>query len=175
MKYLLVFTFLLAIFSNLKMIISDIECPNISSFGDRRKSKDTLRLVQYNVEWLFIDYYSPMDCPGNGCTWKSVSDAETHMNYIADTIRALNPDIINLCEVEGCDELNILTQLLTTSNDYNVYLKKGTDTGTGQNVGLITKIDPITNLYRISNSRFNLWLYWNTFIYNSVKTLYNGV
>jgi exonuclease III len=148
MNYLLVITFLLTIFSNLKLIISDTECPNVSSFGDRRKSKDTLRLVQYNVEWLFIDYYSPMDCPGNGCTWKSVNDAETHMNYVANTIRTLNPDIINLCEVEGCDELNMLTQLLTNSNDYNVYLKKGTDTGTGQNVGLITKIDPITNLYR---------------------------
>uniref|UniRef100_A0A6C0ITU8 Endonuclease/exonuclease/phosphatase domain-containing protein n=1 Tax=viral metagenome TaxID=1070528 RepID=A0A6C0ITU8_9ZZZZ len=133
------------------MCLTDTECPNVSSFGDRRKSKNTLRLVQYNVEWLFIDYYSAMDCPGNGCTWKTLSDAEIHMNYVADTIRALNPDILNLCEVEGCDELNILKNLLNTTNTinpYNTYLKKGTDTGTGQNVGLITKIDPITNLYR---------------------------
>jgi exonuclease III len=135
---------------------SDTECPIVSSFGDRRSSKNALRLVQYNVEWLFIDYYSQMDCPGNGCTWKNSYDAETHMNYVADTIRTLNPDIINLCEVEGCDELNILTNLLNSNtntkikatNLYNTYLKKGTDSATGQNVGLITKLDPTINLYR---------------------------
>jgi len=31
---------------------------------------------------------------------------------------------------------------------YNSYLKKGTDTGTGQNVGILTRIDPLINLYR---------------------------
>jgi exonuclease III len=151
MYFSIILFIFLFIFSNSSIKCSDTECPNVVSFGDRRQSKNSLRLVQYNVEWLFIDYYSPMDCPGNGCTWKSISDAETHMNYVANIIRALNPDVINLCEVEGCDELNMLSQFINTnenSNDYNTYLKKGTDTGTGQNVGLITKVDPIVNLYR---------------------------
>ena len=127
-------------------IKSDTECPTITTFGDRRKNKNTLRLVQYNVEWLFIDYYPTMDCPGNGCTWHNVSDAETHMNYVASTISNLQPDIINFCEVEGCDELNLLKEQL--DNSYNSYLKKGTDSGTGQNVGMLTRIDPLINLYR---------------------------
>ena len=31
---------------------------------------------------------------------------------------------------------------------YNPYLKKGTDTSTGQNVGMLTRIDPLVDLYR---------------------------
>ena len=127
-------------------ILCDTECPSVTSIGDRRKDKNSLRLVQYNVEWLFIDYYSGMDCPGNGCTWHSVSDAQTHMSYVANTIKTLQPDIINFCEVEGCDELNMLKELLDST--YNPYLKKGTDTGTGQNVGMLTRLDPLVSLYR---------------------------
>lgn len=127
-------------------ILGDTECPIVSSIGDRRKDKNSLRLVQYNVEWLFIDYYAGMDCPGNGCTWHSVSDAQTHMSYVANTIKTLQPDIINFCEVEGCDELNILKEQLDST--YNQYLKKGTDTGTGQNVGMLTRVDPLVSLYR---------------------------
>ena len=142
---MLFFTFLsLSAFTS----ASDTECPIVSTIGDRRKDKNTLRLVQYNVEWLFIDYYSSMDCPGNGCTWHSVSDATTHMSYVADVINTLQPDILNLCEVEGCDELYLLKEQLISSGDYNAYLKKGTDTGTGQNVGMLTRVDPFVNLYR---------------------------
>jgi len=130
----------------ISLIKGDTECPVISSIGDRRKDKNSLRLVQYNVEWLFIDYYAGMDCPGKGCTWHSVEDAQTHLSYVANVVNNLQPDIINFCEVEGCDELNILKDQL--DNTYNPYLKKGTDTGTGQNVGMLTRIDPIINLYR---------------------------
>jgi exonuclease III len=136
--------FLLYLFFN--TTFADTECPNVSSIGDRRKDKNKLRLVQYNVEWLFIDYYSGMNCPGDGCTWKNESEAYTHMDYIAKRIRDINPDIINFCEVEGCDELNILKDKLDGS--FIPYLKKGTDTGTGQNVGMLTRVDPIKSLYR---------------------------
>jgi exonuclease III len=127
-------------------VFSDTECPIVSTFGDRRKDKNTLRLVQYNVEWLFIDYYKNMDCPGNGCTWHTISDAQTHLSYVANVIRSLQPDIINFCEIEGCDELNMLKEQIDTT--YNAYLKQGTDTATGQNVGLLTHIDPVVSLYR---------------------------
>ena len=129
-----------------KISSSDTECPIVSSFSDRRKDKNSLRLVQYNTEWLFIDYYSAMDCPGNGCTWKNTNDAETHLSYVSNVIKDLEPDIINICEVEGCDELNMLVKNLDST--YIPYLKKGTDTSTGQNVGLITRVDPLVNLYR---------------------------
>jgi exonuclease III len=102
--------------------------------------------MQYNVEWLFLDYDNASDCPGSGCTWNNETEAETHLSYVAEAIQILQPDILNLCEVEGCDELNALVQIV--GKDYLPYLIKGTDTSTGQNVGLITKIDPSIDLYR---------------------------
>lgn len=131
----------------LGLIMADTECPRVSGMGDRRLNKNKLRLVQYNVEWFFIDYYSPMNCPGNGCTWSNQSEAEIHMDHVAEVVKQLNPDIINFCEIEGCDELNMLRDKLNASY-YNPYLKKGTDTSTGQNVGMLTRVDPLIDLYR---------------------------
>jgi exonuclease III len=102
--------------------------------------------MQFNTEWLFIDYYAASDCPGNGCTWKNQTEAETHLTEIQSVINKLNPDILNICEIEGCDELNQLIRGLSV--DYKPYLIKGKDTSTGQNVGMLTKVDPIVDLYR---------------------------
>uniref|UniRef100_A0A6C0HW93 Endonuclease/exonuclease/phosphatase domain-containing protein n=1 Tax=viral metagenome TaxID=1070528 RepID=A0A6C0HW93_9ZZZZ len=119
--------------------------PTIST--DRRPNKDSFRIVQYNVEWLFVDYYSNADCPGAHCPWHNQTEAITHLNSVSTIIKTLNPDIINFCEVEGCDELNMLATNLNDST-YKPYLKKGTDSATGQNVGMLTRIDPIVDLYR---------------------------
>lgn len=140
----MIFTSLLALAFTL-FVKADTECPVVSSVGDRRTNKNQFRLVQYNVEWLFIDYYSSANCPGNGCTWKTVADAQTHLSYVSNVLNDLKPDLVNFCEVEGCDELNMV---INGSTAYKPYLKKGTDTSTGQNVGMITKIDPLVSLYR---------------------------
>ena len=129
------------------VIKGDTECPVVSSVGDRRQNKNALRLVQYNAEWLFIDYCSSAKCPGTGCPWTSVAEAQTHMSYVANVIKTLNPDIVNFCEVEGCDELNLLISSLNDTT-YKSYLKQGTDSSTGQNVGMFTRMDPLVNLYR---------------------------
>ncbi len=132
----------------------DTECPSILNPGENRIShpnKDIVRLMQFNVEWFFIDYYSSADCPGNGCPWHNSSEANVHMNYISSVIATMQPDILNICEIEGCDELNSLNEVLNKNynqNSYNYFLKKGTDTSTGQNVGLLTKINPNIALYR---------------------------
>ena len=125
---------------------ADTECFDIYNPEDRRLDKTFLRLVQYNVEWLFVDHYSQFDCPGSKCTWKNITQAQEHLTYVSNVVRELNPDIINFCEVEGCDELNMVITNLDPS--YKAYLKKGTDTGTGQNVGMITRIDPVVDLHR---------------------------
>ena len=130
---------------------SDTECPVVSQNITFRSSSEStsskITIMQYNVEWFFLDYYSAADCPGNGCSWKNSTQATTHMNYISKVIEEVNPDIINFCEVEGCDELNTLSSTIG-SYGYYPYLKKGTDTATGQNVGMLTRINPTTDLIR---------------------------
>ena len=63
-------------FNNIE-VKADTECPIVSSVGDRRQNKNALRLVQYNAEWLFIDYCSSAKCPGTGCPWTTVAEAQT--------------------------------------------------------------------------------------------------
>jgi exonuclease III len=143
---------LLGLMYSPSLLFADTECPVVSTISDRRTDKTTFRLVQYNVEWLFIDYYSSANCPGSGCTWKTAEDAETHLSYVSNVLNNLQPDLVNFCEVEGCDELNMVINEMelngSTSNAFKPYLKKGTDTSTGQNVGMITKVDPVVSLYR---------------------------
>lgn len=126
---------------------SDTECPNVVSTEDRRQNKTVVRLVQYNIEWMFLDYYEASNCPGDGCTWKNETEVNIHMDHVVKVVQELNPDIINFCEIEGCDELNKMREILG-DDTYMPYLKKGKDTATGQNVGMLTRIDPITSLYR---------------------------
>ena len=148
------------------LVNSETYCPVINNKGeDRRENKNNLRIMQYNVEWLFLDYYKAADCPGNGCTWKNESHAKEHLQEVANVINKFNPDIINLCEVEGCDELNSLKGELSL-NTYESYMVKGSDTATGQNVGMISKINPITDLYR-TEDRFEYPI-------NGTKCTYNG-
>ena len=134
------FYFLLAFIPS---IISDTECPVVTTIADRRIDNSTFRLVQYNAEWLFIDYYSSAKCPGTGCSWHTLDEDESHLSTVSNVLSELNADLVNICEVEGCDELNMLI-----GTTYKPYLVKGTDTSTGQNVGMITRVDPNINLYR---------------------------
>lgn len=118
--------FILLMFSLLQIIKSDSECPYINSNDDRRQNKSSLVIAQYNAEWLFIDHDSQFDCPGTQCPWHNTTAAEIHMSYVAKAIHEINPDIINICEVEGCDELNLLADQL--DGTYKSYLKQGTET-----------------------------------------------
>jgi len=134
------------------------DCPLVVSSGklesktNLRKESTNIRIVQYNAEWLFLNYYAPMNCPGTGCTWINQTEAQTHMQYVAAVVADLKPDIMNVCEVEGCDEMSELAEQTTTITQitYDVYLKQGTDTATGQNVGLMVTrtLQPLANLTR---------------------------
>ena len=145
---------LLGIFclSLIQKSLCESECPNpLIPGSDRRSNKKLLRVSQYNVEWLFIDHCSSSDCPGSGCPWKNETEAQTHLSTIVNNIQSINPNIMNFAEIEGCDEINMLRESLDES--YNGFLIKGTDTSTGQNVGMISKIDPIITLYRSENRK----------------------
>jgi exonuclease III len=149
-------------FSNNYLLNNNFKLPKMH---DRRINNTKLRLVQYNVEWLFLDYYSTFDCPGN-CTWKNSSEALKHFDNVVNVLNIIKPDIINFCEIEGCDELKSIIN--STDINYNPYLIKGTDTYTGQNVGMLTKIDPINNLYR-TEDRYTYPIKGSTCNYNGTS------
>lgn len=122
---------------------NDTQCYAVDPIPSNQKK---LRIMQYNVEWFFLKTYN--GCPGSSCSWPNLSAATNHMNSLAKVVSDLNPDILNLCEVEGCYELSQLNGLL--NNTYKPYLIYGTDSSTGQNVGLLSKITPTVNLQRTS-------------------------
>jgi hypothetical protein len=111
------------------------------------KTMRALTIVQYNVEWLFLDYNAHSDCPGQGCTWKNDTEAKKHLQTVSETARSLSPDIMNFCEVEGMTELMAVSENL--GSPFMPYFVQGKDTGTGQNVGLISRIVPIRPPYRV--------------------------
>lgn len=124
------------------------QCPYAPSQPqDRRPDKSTLTIATYNTEWLFLNR---SNCPGSGCAWPTHGDALEHMTYIAAEIKLLDADIVSLEEVQDCSVLKELNALLDGMG-YLPYLLTGTDTSTGQNVALLTRVDPVTNLQRTTN------------------------
>jgi len=86
-------------------------------------------------------------CPGADCPWPDAATAQAHAMRVATVLKELRPDVVNLCEVEGCDEMQWLARQLNDAEDeeekegeeglregkagyYNYYLLKGQDTFT---------------------------------------------
>ena len=106
---------------SLSGVIGDTQCPLAPSTPlDKRVDVNRFRLVQYNVEWLFIDEFN--GCPGSSCTWANQSEANTHLDWVVNVLDELDGDYINFCEIEGCDELNMLKSLTKSSNTSNLIL-----------------------------------------------------
>ena len=77
------------------------------------------------------------------------------MSTIASALESLDGDIVILPEVQDCCVVDYwYTNYFSDSmkSKYNYYLQRGTDYYTGQNLLLLTKIDPIGNVYRTSNT-----------------------
>lgn len=108
---------------------------------DKRADPSKWTLVQYNVEWLFTEPYS--SCPGI-CTWNTTAEQYTHLETIKTVLDKLNADTVHLCEVQSCTQLDEVRP----TDDYVSYMIQGNDTYTGQNVGLLTKIDPVESITR---------------------------
>jgi len=102
-------------------------------------------VVAYNAEWLFLNGKS---CPGSGCPWQNAQEAQQHLQDVAGVLQQIDADIVSLEEVQDCTVLQALIDQLPGDIGYKPYLVKGTDTGTGQNVGILTRVDPSQDLQR---------------------------
>ncbi|GAB9477661.1 hypothetical protein Gpo141_00014779, partial [Globisporangium polare] len=125
-----------------------------STVGDRRTNKTQLKYSTYNTEFLFLQGLGTLACPGADCKWTTSTAAQNHLVQVAKIIKSLDSDIIQMDEVEDCNVLNsVITQLVSLGDStYKPYLVKGTDTATGQNVGILTRVDPSTNLVRATTA-----------------------
>ncbi|MEP0826501.1 MAG: lamin tail domain-containing protein [Nitrososphaera sp.] len=113
-----------------------------TSLGDdRRLDKSKLKLMTFNAEFLFdgVDPEGQADFPWKGST----DEARSHMAEIADVIKSANADIVNLVEVENLSVLEALNSDFLSGFNYKPYLVEGTDSYTRQDVGMLTRIDPI--------------------------------
>ena len=116
-------------------------CSTPITFNDNRSNSKQWKLAQFNVEWLFTEPYS--SCPGI-CTWNNSQEEWKHLDTIQNVLDEIDADTIHLCEVQSCTQLD----QVKPSNVYTSYMIEGKDTSTGQNVGLLTKIDPIVPVTR---------------------------
>lgn len=117
---------------------------------DRRTNKNKLTIVTYNSEWLFLKggRGNLVKCPSPNCPWRDAQQAHAHLESIARVLESLDADIINLQEVEGCGTLEELRKAMRNGEEYRVYMREGTDTALGQNVAMLTRIDPSNALER---------------------------
>src|SRR5262245_60761844 len=114
---------------------------------DRRPDPSVLVIMTFNAEFLW-DGVQPEEGQAD-FPWKgSQTEAEEHMRRIAEVIIRANPDVINLVEVENLASLTRLNDLFLAGRGYRPFLVKGTDTATGQDVGLLTRIDPLGDQIR---------------------------
>ncbi|KJE92522.1 hypothetical protein CAOG_03474 [Capsaspora owczarzaki ATCC 30864] len=139
---------------------------------DRRTDKSRLRVASFNAEWLFLGQLAPtgaresgtddkrssqssdsdvhrrgaISCPGD-CTWTTPQEAVQHFDRVVKVLKDVNADIINLVEIENCTILYYLVNALPGFG-YKPYLITGTDTATGQNVGILTRVDPYMAMTR---------------------------
>jgi len=114
---------------------------SVSNAEDRRIDTSKLVIMSLNAEFLW-DGVEPeegrVDFP-----WKnSQCEAEEHMKRVANLIIVSNPDIVNLIEVENIEALNTFNDKFLKDRGYMPYLIKGKDSYTGEDVALLTRIDP---------------------------------
>ncbi len=108
---------------------------------DRRVDPSILKVMTFNAEWLW-DGVEPEEGRVD-FDWKGApAQAELHMAEVAQLIIRNDPDIVNILEVEGLPALELFNENFLASSGYKPYLVKGKDTYTGQDVGLLTRIDP---------------------------------
>ncbi len=109
------------------------------------KTVEGFRVATFNTEFLF----DGLDNEGQATfAWKGdPAAARAHMKRVADVIRTLDADVIMLEEVENIGVLEELAGGMLAGMGYTPYLIDGTDTFTGQDVGLLARV-PIDTVGR---------------------------
>jgi endonuclease/exonuclease/phosphatase family metal-dependent hydrolase len=110
---------------------------------DRRTDKSRLSVMTINTLFMW-DGVSPEEGSSSiQFPWKGDSDAaRAHMAEIAQLIKATSPDVVNLVEVENLAALTLLNDTFLAGHGYEPSFVEGGDTFTGQDVCMLSRIDP---------------------------------
>eukprot|EP00736_Rhodelphis_marinus_P002367 Rmarinus@m.13826 len=145
MLHFLILAYLLLVSSGERTNDDRYYCPDASDNpGDRRADLNRLTVGTFNAEWLFDGYGSET----SSSPWKTPEEADAHAQRVAEVIDDLGVDVLNMVEVEDCYILEVVKGYMTTGDDFAPYVVKGEDSSTGQNVGMLTKVDPLSDLAR---------------------------
>jgi hypothetical protein len=80
----------------------------------------------------------------------SKSEAKSHIEEIAKQLDELDADIFHLAEVEDCEALSLVKDAMQNGAQYKIFFVQGTDSATGQDVILLSRVDPSDKLWRTS-------------------------
>jgi exonuclease III len=110
---------------------------------DRRPDPASLSVMTINTYFMWDGVEPEEGSTQIDIPWRhSQQEAEEHMAAIAAVIARANPDIVNLVEIENEAALNTLNNRFLAGRGYRPYFVQGGDTFTGQDVGLLTRVDP---------------------------------
>ena len=138
----------MALERNLRIHFPAAACLAVAAYvtaADRRPDPGRLTVAVLNARFLF-DGREPEG--EGGFPWKgNAARAREHLRDIAELVRGLGSDVIHISEVE---DLATLERLALEVGDptYRAYLVPGRDDFTRQNVGLLSRIDPVRPLFR---------------------------
>lgn len=117
-------------------------CANVQA-EDRRAEKDTLSVMSLNAQWMW-DGIEPEESDIPFSDRKGDPEASlAYIGRIARIIERMRPDMVFLQEIEGENALDLLNNEFLSDYGYKVYFIEGTDKSTFQDVGLLSKIDPV--------------------------------
>lgn len=122
--------------------------------GCKEKGKDTVHSISvatFNTYFLWDgiepeEGNSNISFPHKG----NYTLAREHMSKVADVLKEIDADILNLVEIEGIEALKMLNDTFLNDMGYEIGFVKGKDTFTGQDVAILSKY-PILNIQRFDN------------------------
>ncbi len=111
-----------------------------SCFSQPARADTPLRIVTFNAEILT----APGVRAGQLQRFRWETARKAHFERVAAIVEALNPDVLNLVEVTSKEGVDLLVDILHEKGltDYRGYHVENSDTYTGMDVALISKVKP---------------------------------
>ena len=129
-----------------------IGCPWWPGLGrDQRPDPGRLRIATFNAEWLF----DGVNDTSHVAWLTDPASAQAHLAQVAAEVAAVDADVMNLVEVEGCFMLQRLLAALPPAQRelFTPFLVKGTDSVTHQQAGLVSTLAPTGPLRRTEGQK----------------------